>query len=182
MKTKHLCTLGLAAILMALGIFGPALAASITAGLPSLSYSQSGVWDGNSAEAAFNGGAWNAGDHGNQWVQVDTLTSHVFTSVSFLTGQEPDGETSQSIYISDSPIGDDFNLLTPVATRSGFTIDLTPVLMTFAPTSGRYLQIVANGGPSWTSLLQISAVPIPSAGFLLAPALVGLGFFRRRDA
>ena len=95
------------------------------------------------AESAFNGGFWNAGNFGDQWIQVDLLTSHLVSSVSFATNQEPNGVTSHSVFISDSPIGDDFGLLAPVASRNGFSVTGTQFTFAFSPSSGRYLEIVA---------------------------------------
>ena len=40
----------------------------------------------------------------------------------------------------------------------------------------------AEGGDSWLVVTgQISAVPIPAAGFMFAPALLGFAAFRRKN-
>ena len=113
---------------------------------------------------------------------MDLLTSHLVSSVSFATNQEPNGVTSHSGFISDSPIGDDFGLLAPVASRNGFSVTGTQFTFAFSPTSGRYLEIVANGGPSWTSIGRVNAVPVPAALWLFGSTIAGLGMLRRKFA
>lgn len=157
---------------------------SLAAGLPASSYSQSASLSGATAFTAFNGGGWSAGSHGTHWIEVDLGSPQLVGQVSFFTGQLPNGTTWQSIYLSDSAIGASWTSLTPVASRSGFTTSGTPVTLEFEQTSGQYLSIVANGGPSWTSLsdVVVSAVPEPAAYVLMmgGMALLGLAVRRRR--
>jgi hypothetical protein len=136
---------------------------SLAAGLPASSYSQSWFWPGTdqTAESAFNGGGWNAGQWGRQWIQVDLLAPTSIDEVSFITLQAPDGITAYGIYLSDSPIAGNWSQATPVATTSGFTAHLSPIDLRFMPTTARYLEIVADGGPSWTALALVKVLPVP---------------------
>ncbi len=176
--------LSLSALLISL--FTSAIAnATPVEGLSSASYSQSGEWNGFSAESAFNGGGWNSGNWGTQWVQVDMGSVQTIDWVSFVTGQLPNDVTWQNIYISDSAIGDSWSSLTAVASRSGFTVSGTFLQLDFAPTAGRFLEIVANAGGSWTALNDIKAgsstsVPEPAAFALLGIGLFGFVAARRR--
>jgi hypothetical protein len=151
---------------------------SLAAGLPDASYSQSWYWPGTdqNAQSAFNGGGWNAGEWGKQWIQVDLLHNQPVNEVSFLTVQSPDGITGYSVFLADTPIGADWARFTPLAAVSGPTTHLTPFDLTFAMTSGRFLEIVADGGPSWTAVADVRVLPAPvpePAGMLLM--LAGLG-------
>jgi len=151
---------------------------SLAAGLPDASYSQSWFWPGTdqNAKSAFNGGGWNAGNWGQQWIQVDLLASKAVDEVSFITLQKPDGITAYSVFLADTPIGADWARFTPLASVSGPTTHLTPIDMTFAMTSGRFLEIVADGGPSWTAVADVRVLPapVPEPGSVLL-MLAGLG-------
>jgi hypothetical protein len=163
-------------------------ATSVAASLPSSSYSASSTWNGFDAEAVFNGGMWNAGTWGTQWVQVDLGSSVLVSGVSFVTNQVPDGQTWQQLYISNAPIGSQWSLLSPVASLSGFTTNVMPLSFTLAPTVGRYVTLVMNGGPSWTAAANItvttSAVPEVQTSLLALAGVGVLGFAlqRRRTA
>jgi hypothetical protein len=78
----------------------------------------------------------------------------VFTlsEVRFAIDVLPPTVTWQAIYLSDTPIGAGYGLLTPVATRSGFTTKYEAFTLDFLPTAGRYLEVVTNGGGSWTAI------------------------------
>jgi hypothetical protein len=151
---------------------------SLAAGLPDTSYSQSWYWPGTdqNAKSAFNRGGWNAGDWGRQWIQVDLLHNQSVNEVSFLTVQSPDGSTAYSVFLADTPIGGDWAQFTPLASVSGLTTHLTPIDMSFAMSSGRFLEIVAHGGPSWTAVADVRVLPapVPEPGSVLL-MLAGLG-------
>ena len=167
----------LAALTYASGALG-----SVASGLPASSYSQSASYLGYTAAAAFNGGTWNAGTFGTQWLQVDLGVDFPVVEVSFATEQSPNGVTSQSLYLSDTPIGFGWSSRVPVASRSGFTVTGTPVTFSFAAASARYVEIVVNGGPSWTALTNVAvvaAIPEPRAFALMAAGLAMLGAYAR---
>lgn len=161
---------------------------NVAAGLPGASYSDSSDWSGLNAAAMFNGGSWNAGDSGTQWVQVDLLGTKQITGLSYVTDQLPDDVITQSVYISDKPIGDNWASLTAVVTYSAYTANNTPINFNFGAIGGRYVEIVANNGAdSWTALQQgviMAAVPEPDTYAMMAAGLglVGLLARRRRKA
>ena len=113
-------------------------------------------------------------------------------------GVLPANVTWQNIYLSDTPIGDLWSSLTPVASRSGYTVAYQQFQVDFSsPASGRYLQVVSNGGASWTALgdpfarsdwvdpaVQGHSVPEPSGLGLSLAALAALAalMWRRRTA
>lgn len=163
-----------AGLIAALASAGVAQASTnVAAGLPSLSYSQSSTWGGHTAESLFNGGNWNAGAFGTQWVQVDLLSSQDISSVSYVLDMLPNGHVSQQIFVSDNAIGANWNSLTAASSFDGAGAAGQPIVQNFAA-HGRYLEIVANGGPSWTALSNatVTAVPEPDS---IAMLLAGLG-------
>ena len=108
---------------------------------------------GGSAQSVFNGGYWNAGGHGTYWVQADMGVLHTLSEVRFAVDVLPATSTWQQVYLSDTPIGDAWSTLTPVASRSGATVKYQVFDLLFsAPATGRYLQVVSFGGGSWTAL------------------------------
>jgi len=182
MKTKFL--FGMAIVLVALA--SPASATSVAANLPSDSYSASSLASNSGAAAAFNGANWNAGNYGTQWVQVDLGKNYAINGVSLITDQLPDDVTWQQIYVSDTAIGGSWVDLTAVAGHTGYTATGTLLTFDFSAITGRYVEIVANGGASWTALGQItvSAVPEPSTYAMLLGGLAMLvwGVRRRRGS
>lgn len=152
--------------------------------LASTSYSQSGEYMGYNSESAFNGGNWNSGNWGTQWLQVDMGSIQTIDWLSFITDQLPNDVTSHSIYISNSAIGNNWSSLTAVASHNGFTVAGTLLEFSFTPTSGRFLEIVANNGASWTALSDVNvnstSVPEPSTFALVGVGMFGLLAMRRR--
>jgi len=122
------------------------------ADLGSAAYTASAAYQHSMIEAFFNGGYWNAGSWGTYWLQADMGVSHTLSEVKLLTDQLPYGVTDYQVFVSDTAIGWGYGALTAVAHHHGFTYTGTLLDLDFAATSGRYLQIVANGGPSWTAL------------------------------
>lgn len=202
-----------AALILTAGCAAQAWAAPIispfAADLPSSSYSASGqiihptlgrAW----AEDAFNGGYWNAGGLGPQWIQADMGSTKTLSKVIVnYAGSAPLPIGGANVFIkaflSDNPIGNLWTSLAPVATApTPFTTNL--IELVFAPTAGRYLQIVANyGGYSWVALgnkqgrqdwedpvssgsddTPVSAVPTPGTLALLLAGLGVLGLMRKR--
>lgn len=89
----------------------------------------------------------------------------------------------QKVYISDTPIGDNWSSLTPTVTFEGYTVANTPISFSFGAISGRYVEIVAaNGGGSWTALKSavITAVPEPETYAMLMAGLGMIGYMARR--
>lgn len=160
-------------------------------GLPTANYTNStACYAGGTSQTLFNnpyvefpaplGMGWNAGAYGTQWVQVDLGGGFNISGFHYRTGQVPNGITWQKVFVSDTPIGNSWAQLTPQAERSGYSNNGDVFNLMFnAPVTGRYLEVVANGGPSWTSLSNaqiIGQVPEPMVSvFLLLIAAVMLG-------
>ena len=177
---QYLIAASMAALI---GLTGAAQAATnVAAGLPSSSYSQSQSWDGHTAETLFNGGSWNAGTGGVQWAQVDLSGTMQISGISYVTDQLPDGISWQKVFISDTPIGDNWGSLTPTANFEGYTTANTPISFNFGPVSGRYVEIVAYNDGSWTALKSgvINAVPEPETYAMLLAGLGLVGYAARR--
>jgi hypothetical protein len=122
------------------------------ADLASYRYTASRAYEYPMIESFFNGGYWNAGWWGTYWLQADMGVSHTLSEIKLLTDQTPYGITMYQVYLSDTPIGDNWSSMDPVATHNGFTYTSSLIDLKFTPTAGRYLEIIANGGPSWTAL------------------------------
>lgn len=175
-----------AALLLATAAAQASAPVSLADGLSAGSYSESGSWNGGTAQSLFNGGSWNAGAHGTQWAQVDLGNSFGIGEVSFTTNQVPDGFTWYSVYVSNSAIGYGYGSLSAAASVSGPTVSGTPISFSFStPVTGRYVEIVANGGPSWTAISNgkvLSAVPEASTYGMLLLGLGLIGVVARRKA
>lgn len=156
--------------------------------LPFVAYSADST-AGGSAQSAFNGGYWNAGAWLTHWVQADMLATQTLTEVRVTVGEETGYNTAKWVYLSDTPIAGNYAGLTPLAQQAGVTTKGQVLTFHFAPTSGRYLEIVSfgGGGPgsgSWVALGDGSprsnwidtgvgpAVPEPQSYALM---LAGLG-------
>ena len=107
---------------------------------------------GGSAQSVFNGGYWNAGTWGVHWVQADMGSTQTLSEVRLTVDVLPWTTTWQNVYLSDTPIEYGWGSLTPVASRTGYTSQYQQFSLSFAATSGRYLQVVSYGGASWTAL------------------------------
>lgn len=138
---------------------------SLAFSLPDSSYSQSGYWGGTNltAKSAFNRWAWNLGAWGNGWIQVDLGSQKEIHTITFQTGQLPNGTTWHEVYVSDTPIGDNWVNLTAVASRSGWSEDAQLLSISLPPSTGRFALILANSGPSWTALANVSINPSTSS-------------------
>lgn len=151
-------------------------------------YSADLTYPGTSAQAAFNGGVWNAGSYGKHWIQADMGTSQTLSKVVITAAVAPATNAQYWIYLSNAAIGNSYNSLTPVATfsdwigTSGFGPHFETHEIEFAAASGRYLQIVAYAGSSWTALgdqkprvdwvQPVSQVPLPPASLLMLSGLL----------
>ncbi|WP_348697385.1 discoidin domain-containing protein [Duganella fentianensis] len=157
-------------------------ATNIAADLSAQSYTQSSTWGGFTARTAFNGGSWNAGSHGYQWLQVDLGEVKNIASVQYTLNLLPNNDVAQKVFVSDSAIGNNWSSLTPVASFSGFGRN-GDVLTQSINTSGRYVEILAYGGQSWTALsnVNVTAVPEPETYAMLLAGLAMVGAMRRRQ-
>ena len=186
----------------ALLIAAPACAAPVispfAADLAAASYSADQTYAGSSSQDAFNGtGNWNAGDYGTHWIQADMGSSRTLSQLRLTIAVSPNTTTWQQFFLSDTPIGNGWTGLTPIAelpahwTAPQFSLEI----VNFAAASGRYLQIVSKGGASWTALGQASpredwvdpvaaqnptGLPEPATATLALAALAALGLRRRR--
>ncbi len=196
-------------LLVSLGLSSGAMAGPIinplAADLPSASYTASSTYlPGTStylAENAFNGtGYWNAGNYGWAWIQADMGSIQTISEVKIQTAQSPNGVTQHQIFLSDTFIGAGYGVLSPIYSHSGFTTHGTILDAVFStPQTGRFLQILSHGGPSWTAQGDVNGrinwiqpqvlttsgggstnVPEPDMMLLLTFALTGIGYARRR--
>lgn len=172
-------------VLILQGFFGTAHAnTSAAAGLPASNYSQSGIYSIYDAQFAFNGGGWNAGGFGWQWLQVDLGSVKNISEVSFSTSQLPNGTTNHKVFVSNDSIGNNWTSMNSVASHSGYTSNGSFINMAFAPVLGRYLEIAVHNGPSWTALsnvvVSVSSVPEPETYAMLVTGLGLMGVFLRR--
>ncbi len=182
------CPLPLILTTLLMAMAQPTLAASVispfAADLPAGAYTADAV-AGGSAQSVFNGGYWNAGSHGFHWVQADMGATFTLSQVRFSVDVLPANTTTQKIFLSDTPIGNGWISQAPVASRSDYTVKYQAFALDFpVVASGRYLQVVTNGGSSWAALgdeyarsnwvdpaPQMPAVPEPAALWLM---LIGL--------
>ena len=166
----------------------------LATGLSASSYSSSSQYLDFSAEKAFNGtGYWNSGNYGWAWIEADLGSIQTLTEIKLTIAQSPNGNTEHKVFLSNSPIGANSSALAPIYYHSGYTNsgDVLDVIFN-TPQTGRYLQILSNGGASWTALgdattpqilwAQPSAVPVPTAAWLFGSGLLGLvAVARRKD-
>lgn len=154
---------------------------NIAADLSAQSYTQSSAWNGYNAQSAFNGGGWNSGNFGYQWIQVDLGAIKDIASVQYTLGLLPNNNVIEQVFVSNTAIGANWSSLTPVATFNGFGSN-GDVKNQVLNTSGRYLEIVANGGQSWTALSNVSvaAVPEPETYAMMLAGLAMVGALSRR--
>jgi hypothetical protein len=121
------------------------------AGLDPSAYSSNSY--AGAAQSVFNGGYWNAGGHGTFWLQADMGMSRTLSEVKLVLDVMPANySASYFVYLSDTAIQGSYASLTSVASFQGYAVQNLLLDLTFAPTTGRYLEIVANGGASWTAL------------------------------
>lgn len=190
LATSSVCTKAVAA-----PVISP-FAADLSVG----SYSSDSTHPTTTVQSVFNGGYWNSGTWGTHWVQADMGTVQTLSQVILTIGLLPENVTWQNVYLSDTPIGYDWGSLTPVASRTGFTTTYQQFVLNFGATSGRYLQVVSNGGASWTAMgdpygrsnwtdagsgsagAGASQVPEPGSLALTLVALGSAAAFRRAGA
>nr|WP_229632352.1 discoidin domain-containing protein [Pseudoduganella danionis] len=154
---------------------------NIAANLSSQSYTQSSSWNGHTAESAFNGGGWNSGSHGYQWLQVDLGAVKNIASVQYTLDLLPNNDVVQQIFVSDTAIGNNWSSLSPIASFSGAGHN-GDVLTQTINSSGRYVEILAYGGQSWTALsnVNVTAVPEPETYAMMLAGLALVGAISRR--
>ena len=184
-------------MLFSLAISSTAQAAAIispfAADLAAGNYNADLTYPNTSAQAAFNGGFWNSGTYGTHWIQADMGATKTLSQVIITAAVTSATQAQYWVYISNAAIGSNYTNLTPVATLTDFIgvygggTFFEEHVLTFAPSLGRYLQIVANGGASWTALGDlkpranwvdpVANVPLPPAFLLM---LSGLAFVCKR--
>ncbi len=196
-----LVSLGLSSAAMAGPIINP-----LAADLPSSSYTESSSYSGAIAENAFNGtGYWNSGVWGWAWLQADMGEIKTITEIKIQTAQTPDDVTQYQVFLSNTFIGAGYTTLTPIFSHVGTTISGTIIDAVFStPQTGRFLQILAHAGQSWTALGDVNGrinwtqpqaqttsgggttnggstnVPEPDMMLLLTLGLMGIGYARKR--
>jgi hypothetical protein len=110
------------------------------------SYYAQNVWDGN-----VNTG-WSAGGFPQQWIVVDTGSTHAFTRISLLTSQYPAGQTVHSI----SMLNTAGTAWIPITTFSGYTDDNQWLNIQFPQViTGHEFLIITSQSPSWVGWREI---------------------------
>lgn len=204
-RSKAASVFAVCAIALPIASWAAPVISPFAAGLPSSAYSASANYAGylgSSAESAFNGGYWNAGSQGPDWIQADMGETKTLSMVKVkyggsYIGSVPAGTSNFfiKVYLSDNPIGNSWSSLTPVASI------LPPLasaigqqdLYFASPASGRYLEIVVNysnlswvavgdtkGAQTWTDPISASPVPLPGSAVLLTSGILAVWTKRRR--
>lgn len=95
---------------------------------------------------------WNAGDHPQQWIQVDLGQARPIGRISLTVSQYPEGETVHEVWG-----GPDENDLRLLHTFAGHTTDLQ--VLTVGPVQAwphtRVVRIVTTSSPSWVAWYEI---------------------------
>ena len=153
---------------------------------------------GGSAQSAFNGGYWNAGNCYTHWILGDMGSSKLLGEVRIGQTMDPGYTIGYKVFLSNSNIQGAWAGLTPVAPWTGISAPGTVLSFTFAPTAGRYLEVVATGGggPGFGSWVAVGGntprldwtdplaprVPEPTAAALWLAGLAALGAVVQRRA
>jgi hypothetical protein len=150
---------------------------------------------GGSAQSAFNGGYWNAGAWLTHWIQADMGSNKTLGEVRIGQTMDPGYTIGYKVYLSTAPIQGSWASLTPVAQWTGVSAPGTILSFTFAPTAGRFLEVVATGGGgpgfgSWVAIGgstprvdwvdPLTPVPEPASAALLLAGLAAVTAVARR--
>lgn len=156
-------------------VLGPALSASasftvVSQDLGADHYSASAVDPSRpwlSVPSAFDGiigwPVWSAGADAPQWIEVDLGQIHPLAKVALYLEQYPAGNTTQQVYFSNSPIGDDRTRARLIHTFSGYSSagDLREYVLP-SPLLARYVQIYCTEWQNHVALLEVQVfVPDP---------------------
>jgi hypothetical protein len=124
---------------------------------------------------------WLSGAGAPQWIEVDLGQTQNLAKMALYLEQYPAGNTSQEVYFSNSPIGNDRTGATLIHTFSGYSAagDLREYVLP-SSVSARYAQVYCTEWQNYVAMQEVQFfVPEPVTGtFLLAGVL---GLLRRRS-
>ena len=141
----HRAGLALATLLVAAAAQAVPVISPFAADLPGGAYTADST-AGGSAQSAFNGGYWNAGNWFTHWIQADMLGVKTLSEVKIGETMDPGYTIAYKVYLSNSPIQGSYAGLTPVASWTGVSTPGTVLDFHFGLNTGRYLEVVATGG------------------------------------
>jgi hypothetical protein len=134
--------------------------ANIAANLPAASYSQSGIWAG-SAQAAFNGGGWNAGGYSGT-MQADLGPGKRISEIRLSPSPSPN--TNGTMTVQTSP---DMVSWTTVDTYTGSFTSGTPLVRSYSATpltNVRGLRLSFSWSSSWVSVANVGVYDFNCSG------------------
>lgn len=135
----------------------------------------------NAFNGSFDWPVWLAGAGAPQWIEVDLGQVQNLGKVVVALEQYPDGNTTQEVYFSNSPIGNDRSAATLIHTFTGVSNsgDLREYVLSM-PVSARYAQIYCSAWTNNVALREVQLYAVPEPVTLVLLAVGGMMLRRAR--